>query len=314
MPFFSVIVPNYNHGAFLQERLESILAQIFTDYEIILLDDASTDESDIIIKQYKDHPKLSHFEKNTQNSGSVFHQWKKGISMAKGEWIWIAESDDTASPQFLHEAFKAINNQRDIGLFYCDGLIDKDGAVKEKFSERKNQIFQSLKWSADHVEQGKQAINQHLKYHCTVNNISGVVFKKSILKPDDIPTDFNYHGDWFFYIRLLTLSAVFYSAKPLNIYREHSGSVTAQILNVQQRRIEYFKVLQELNHQEFVSNKTALHQHFLKHYLGAGFIEDTIRGRTPWLQFFKIDKRLSFQLLISLFKLRWHLMKKGNSV
>ena len=77
MPVFSVIVPNYNHASFLAERIETILAQTFTDFELILLDDCSTDESVKILEKYCDHPKVSCIVVNEVNSGSRFLQWKK---------------------------------------------------------------------------------------------------------------------------------------------------------------------------------------------------------------------------------------------
>src|SRR6187549_2432119 len=90
----SVIIPNYNHAKFLRQRLESVLNQSFRDFEVIILDDCSTDESFQVIEDYRAHPKVSHIVFNKENTGSTFIQWKKGIELAKGEWIWIAESDD----------------------------------------------------------------------------------------------------------------------------------------------------------------------------------------------------------------------------
>ena len=86
----SIIVPNYNYERYLKERINSILNQTYTDYELILLDDASTDNSAELLAKYKNHPKVSHVIINKENSGSPFKQWMKGILLAKGEWIWIA--------------------------------------------------------------------------------------------------------------------------------------------------------------------------------------------------------------------------------
>lgn len=99
----SVIIPNYNHAAYLRQRIDSVLSQSFDDFELILLDDCSTDNSREVLESYWQHPKLSHLIYNETNSGSVFRQWQKGIDLAKGEFIWIAESDDYAHPQFLEK-------------------------------------------------------------------------------------------------------------------------------------------------------------------------------------------------------------------
>lgn len=75
----SVIVPNYNHALFLEQRIESILNQTFQDFEVIILDDCSTDNSKKIIEKYRTHPKVSKIIYNDVNSGNTFKQWNTGI-------------------------------------------------------------------------------------------------------------------------------------------------------------------------------------------------------------------------------------------
>jgi glycosyltransferase involved in cell wall biosynthesis len=107
-PLVSVIIPNYNHAAYLNERIDSVLNQTFRDFEVILLDDCSTDNSREIIESYRGHEKISQIEYNEVNSGSTFIQWKKGLDLAQGDWIWIAESDDVADELDCREALKKI--------------------------------------------------------------------------------------------------------------------------------------------------------------------------------------------------------------
>ena len=99
-PKVSVIVPNYNHAPYLRQRLDSIINQTFRDFEVIVLDDASTDNSREIIQTYAHYPQLRFLFNGTRN-GSAFKQWQKGLESARGEYIWFAESDDCASPHFL---------------------------------------------------------------------------------------------------------------------------------------------------------------------------------------------------------------------
>ncbi|MCY7320297.1 MAG: glycosyltransferase, partial [Phormidesmis sp. CAN_BIN36] len=80
VPKVSVIIPNYNHDRFLTKRIQTILDQTFQDFEIIYLDDASTDESDAAIAPFL--PRLTHVIKNETNSGSPFKQWNKGARLA----------------------------------------------------------------------------------------------------------------------------------------------------------------------------------------------------------------------------------------
>ena len=78
-PLVSIIIPNYNHARYLKQRLESIFNQTYQNFEVIFLDDCSTDNSSDIIEQYKDNPHLSQIVVNETNSGSPFKQWNKGF-------------------------------------------------------------------------------------------------------------------------------------------------------------------------------------------------------------------------------------------
>src|SRR6478735_6868594 len=103
MPTVSVIVPNYNHAAYLPARINSILQQTYTDFELILLDDCSADNSREILENFRHHPKVSHIVYNEVNSGTTFKQWNKGIGLSKGKYIWIAESDDNCEAGLLEK-------------------------------------------------------------------------------------------------------------------------------------------------------------------------------------------------------------------
>ena len=87
MPKVSVIIPNYNHAPYLKERLDSVFNQSFQGFEVILLDDSSTDNSIEVLNIYTSNPKVSHFIINKKNSGSPFKQWEKGIELATGDYL-----------------------------------------------------------------------------------------------------------------------------------------------------------------------------------------------------------------------------------
>src|SRR5712671_345349 len=107
-PTVSVIIPNYNHARFLRQRVDSVLGQTFQDFELILLDDCSTDERQSIIPENAADPRVR-MEFNEKNSGSTFKQWNKGVRLARGEYVWIAESDDYAEPQLLEKLVSRLN-------------------------------------------------------------------------------------------------------------------------------------------------------------------------------------------------------------
>ena len=123
-PRVSIILPNYNHEPFLRERLDTIIAQTFADWELIILDDCSGDRSMDVIREYAARePRITHVIANETNSGSTFRQWRKGIALASAPLIWIAESDDAAHPEFLEEAVRALDSSAGTGIVFCNSLL-----------------------------------------------------------------------------------------------------------------------------------------------------------------------------------------------
>ena len=295
MPLISVIVPNYNHVLFLEKRLDSIMDQDFTDFEIIILDDASTDASRQIIEKYRNNPKVSHTVFNEINSGSPFNQWKKGIELAQGDWIWVAESDDLADPRFLSTATIAITQNSEIGLFYVDSIIGNENSKEERsFAEIKNKSFQTTKWNKDYIIDGKEEINHFLKYQCTINNASSAVFNRRILNGawlNDL-AQYTYHGDWFCYLLLASVSSVYYSAKPLNFYRQHTRSLTQNNPDIEKSKIDCFRILDFLLGRPFIKEKRNLIAHFTYAFLGTGF-----RSSGARTHYWNINKGLTIKVL-----------------
>lgn len=226
---FSVIIPNYNHAAFLKERIESVLSQSYQDYELIILDDCSTDNSRDIIEEYRHHPKVSHIVYAEKNSGSPFKQWEKGLSLAKGDWIWIAESDDVASSSFLKIGYEAVIANPSLSIFYSDCKIEVPaGSQKkyERYSEIKNMSFQTKRWNDNYIADGRKEVEDFLGHQCTINNASGCLMRKDLLKACISKVSlFRYHGDWFCYISLALQGNIYYSSQPLNTYRSYSSNL-----------------------------------------------------------------------------------------
>ena len=77
-----------------------MLNQTFRDFEVLLLDDGSTDGSAAVLQEYIDPPRVRAFC-DLRNSGRPFVQWNKGVALARGQYVWIAEADDFSAPEFL---------------------------------------------------------------------------------------------------------------------------------------------------------------------------------------------------------------------
>ena len=217
----SIIVPNYNHRKFLSQRLETIFNQTFQDFEVILLDDCSTDGSWEYLKQFENHPKVSHCIRNESNSGSPFKQWKKGLDLAKYEWIWIAESDDFCDLEFLSYLISEIEEK--VNLIFCKSLyIDESNALIENDVFLKEMDIYSIKAAFKDMK-GLLFVSQFLTKRNYILNASSVIFKKPALFPEKI-LNMKFTGDWYFWIYLIKENKIKYLNKPLNYFRFHPGT------------------------------------------------------------------------------------------
>ena len=220
--FVSVIVPNYNYAKFLDERIQSILSQTYQNFEIIILDDCSSDNgaSKIIIEKYRTNPRVSHIVYNETNSGSPFKQWNKGFELAKGELIWIAESDDFCSPVFL-ETLVPLYLKNEAVLTFCHSeLVDENG-----HKLRENHQMNSV--SSDISMNGKEFIKKYLAYSNEVQNASCAIFsKKAALDIDKQYMNYKGAGDWLFWINLAEKGNVCYASATCNNYRLHSNTTS----------------------------------------------------------------------------------------
>lgn len=230
MPEVSIVIPNFNHGRFLEERLNSIFNQTFQDFELIILDDASSDESLSIIEKFKNHPKVSHVVLNKQNSGSVFRQWVKGIGFARGEYIWIAESDDFCEEYFLEKTYLEIEKDTTIGMVFTASDIVYPYKTLT-FSDFYKHTFNKEVPQPKITIQGREFIQSFLMHACCVPNVSAVLFRKefitsSILK--DV-ADYRFFGDWFFYLSILNKGNIVFLNESLNKFRREEDSHTFKI-------------------------------------------------------------------------------------
>ncbi|TAL60329.1 MAG: glycosyltransferase [Bacteroidetes bacterium] len=221
----SVIVPNYNHSQYLKQRIDSILNQTFIDFELIILDDFSTDNSMEIIDDYTSRFQNITSHSNIANSGNSFTQWDSGVNRAKGEYIWIAESDDFASPSFLEKTIAILEKDENLGLVYCDSKVFNEQKKIEYFVSEKKTFFSKTKWLKDYSNNGREEITDYLYLANLINNVSSVLFRKSkYIEAGLADHSMKYCGDWFLYIRILLISDIAYIAEPLNNFRIHSNS------------------------------------------------------------------------------------------
>lgn len=246
-PKVSVIVPNYNHAGYIVKRLDSILCQSHRDFELIVLDDCSTDGSAEIITKYiaehQDEGISISYVKNEENSGSPFIQWGKGIRLAKGEYIWIAESDDYADREFL-KTLMTKASRYGLDLCFCQSkTVDADGNTIGLLSS-------NIWYKEDHFFCYPD-ISKAIGAHNIVPNASAVIFRKALSLPYlEVIKKYRMSGDWLLWAAIIKSGKLCgYVSSPLNHYRIHPDSTSSSASKQYRHISEAFMINRDFDRQ-----------------------------------------------------------------
>ena len=223
-PLITTIVPVYNHARFLPERLASIEKQCIDEMEILLLDDASTDNSLAIMERFSESEPRARLMCNQQNSGSTFKQWKKALALARGRYIWIAESDDGAEPDMVRTLLGKLEASHALVLAYAQSrMVDEHGSDLGLPLQWTADISPD-RWRADYVVDGLKEIMWSLSIKNTIPNASAVVFQNFPGIEELVDDSMHLCADWLFWIRLCARGSISYTARPLNLWRQRSSN------------------------------------------------------------------------------------------
>ena len=228
----SVVIPNYNYERFMYQRLYSILSQHQKLNEIIILDDCSNDDSRKLITEMVD--KLSPYIDirkvyNETNSGSAFKQWQKGFSLAKSDYVWIAEADDYCSEDLLDYLVKPLKKYSDVMISYSDtAFIDVFGNITLKSIKSEIDIQKSGHWNKSYVNDGISEIKDYSYLNCTIANVSSCLIKNGDYnKYLEKSGSYKQAGDWLFYVNIMRKGKIAFCNKALNYYRVHGNNVSS---------------------------------------------------------------------------------------
>lgn len=305
MPKVSVVLPNYNHARFLGQRLQSVVDQTFEDFELIFLDDASTDTSLEVFEKYSSDPRIRSVL-NQENSGSPFVQWNRGIDQASGDYIWIAESDDYAEPNFLETLVAAMDDNPSAGIAYVPSWIVSERNEKLRllnwypvFGDRGH------RWKSDFVNEGRDELIRYLAIQNTIPNASATMIRRSVLDGGlRAPEHLKLCGDWLFWVRILQKSDLVYVSEQLNYFRQaHASSQRQAGASGGVEALEAFEIQKEIlrafpservyirrmfNHHLRRWTSLTLHDEIprpVDHEIHAGFLETyDLDGMRAWLK------------------------------
>ena len=282
MPKFTVLIPNYNHARYLPKRIESVLQQTVTDIEVILMDDASTDDSRAVLERYAQTDSRTRCVFNTVNSGSPFKQWNKGCKMATGDYIWIAESDDYADPTFLEKLGKVLDAHPEVGIAYSQSWkVDADGELLGDNNPYTDGL-EPVRWHQDFIASGKEECAEYLIIQNTIPNASAVLLRRSVIEKVGYAIEtMRLSGDHHLWVRMLLVSDLAYLSEPLNYYRIHGGSVRSDTY----RNGIYLEEAYQIRQLIFASvEPRAERADFIRNDQVARWLELTVKGEgeIPW--------------------------------
>jgi glycosyltransferase involved in cell wall biosynthesis len=230
-PKVTALVPSYNHGRYIRERIESILNQTYSNIELIVIDDLSDDDSHTILSELQARHGFLYL-RNERNSGTPFAAWERISTLATGDYIWICESDDVAEPDFVETAVSNLVAEPEAMLFYCNSfIIDEASEAIDHTHSYFHNIWKESRWDTDFSADGLTELLQFQLRGQTVPNMSSALITTSAFRAAFTPFLKRLHltGDWLFLGEVMKLGKVVFSHSTLNRFRKHEGTSRVRV-------------------------------------------------------------------------------------
>ncbi len=227
MPKVSIVVVNYNYARYLDERIQSFLNQTFNDFELIIIDNGSTDKSVEIISKYKEDSRIKTIF--FSNNDLPFKRWNDAIDSAQGEYLMIAASDDSCHPCLLERLVEKLDAYPSVGVAFSQSLdMDTEGNLLGSWKFNTDNLDQE-RWSEDFVDDGKNEC-QYLLLACTIPNPSGALLRRSTFyEAGKFDIRLRYCVDLMLWAKMLAISDIAYVAEPLNYFRTPTPGVSLRL-------------------------------------------------------------------------------------
>lgn len=259
MPLFSVLIANYNNGIFIDTAIKSVLKQTYDDWELVIIDDHSTDSSFQILSQYVHHKKIRVY-RNNYNKGVAYSK-SRAIQLAQGSILGFLDSDDTLVSNAIEVMVEAFNKHPDCGLIYSTHYV----------CDCKLQVIKI----ADYV--GLLPQNDFLITKPNEKSISHFVTFKidTYNKTEGISVEMKKAVDRDMYYLLEEQGPVFYIDMPLYFYRHHTNNISlggtndylAMLWDNEAKRKAYSRRISG-NHPMYLRNR----KYYNEQYLGTTFM------------------------------------------
>lgn len=201
----SIIMPSYNTAKYIEESIKSVLAQTYTNWELLIVDDCSTDNTDEIVQSFLSDERIKYF-KNKYNSGAAISR-NRALREAKGKWIAFLDSDDLWLPQKLEKQISFMK-EHDYKFSYTDYRIQLNG-----------------EWFP-YVNTGPNIVTKHrLKNYCYFSTITIMYDREYIGLVQIEPIKKN--NDYAMWLRIIEKSNCYRLPECLSFYIKHEGSISS---------------------------------------------------------------------------------------
>ena len=225
-PTVLAVVPSYNHGRFVGERIRSVVQQDYQNIHLAIIDDGSSDETVDVLSKIDDSRIAVTIR--DKNSGSPFTAWMDACNLIeenKYEYIWIAESDDRADLQLVSRAISKLRENPNSSLYYCHSwFVNEDDLIIGHSINYLKTYFPDIDWTQGFSMDGNSYIERLLVKGMAIPNMSSAImrsdaFVKAVRKNT---SRYKLAGDWVFAIDIAKLGNIIFEPWDGNYFRHHS--------------------------------------------------------------------------------------------
>jgi glycosyltransferase involved in cell wall biosynthesis len=226
-PTVSFIVPCYGLGHLLAECVTSILSQDYSDFEILIMDDCSPDNTPEVARSFAD-TRVVHV-RNQPNLGHL-RNYNKGIRMARGEYIWLISADDRLCRNYVLDRYvRLMSENPQVGYCFCAGLAMDD--------HREIGLIPSSQYRLqDGIFSGRRFLLDLLKGNFILAP-AGMARRECYERISYFPEDMPYGGDWYLWCVFALNFDVAYFAEPMVNYRVHDLSMSTMMAQGNRRGV-----------------------------------------------------------------------------
>lgn len=219
----SVVVASYNHAEFLDQRMDSLVAQTYPQIEILVIDDCSPDNSVAILQPYAANPRVKLVVRE-KNGGWVTVS-NQGVESTVGEYVLFANCDDDCDIRMVECLVRAMEENPAAGVTFCRSLmIDEEGQVTGDDFTIREPAFQA-RCAADTLID-REEMRRFLLHSCVIPNLSAALIRRECFNRVGLLShDYRACSDWDIFFRIADQFDFYYVAEPLNRFRQHRTTI-----------------------------------------------------------------------------------------